>query len=201
MRHNRLTTPPSPDETILVTDSIFKNNGSFGGLEHAIYVTGISLTVSGSTFCGTTTGHDIKSGAQSTTVTNSQIYDGAAYADCPESTTSYGIDVPNGGKVVIDSNQIIQGPAGPNHTMVSYGEEGLTFADNSFIVSNTNFISSGVPAIGIREPTCLVPVQLSNDTFQGVATPVSPAGCSVNVPVPEPQSLWLLLTALGALAE
>ena len=54
----------NPGETILVTNSIFKNNGASDGKEHALYVgAGFNLTVSGSTFCGTTTGHDIKSRA------------------------------------------------------------------------------------------------------------------------------------------
>jgi hypothetical protein len=212
-----ILTDQNPFETIQVTNSIFENNGNDGGpgdpyhvkgREHALYVgADLSLTVSGSTFCGTIAGHDIKSRAQSTTVENSQIYDGAPdiALGCPAGSTSYGIDAPNGGKVVIDNNQIIQGAATENDAMVSYGEEGLTFADNSFLVSNTNFINSGVTATGIQElqngiPTCLVPVQLSNDTFTGVATPVSPAGCSVNAPIPEPPSLWLLLAALGGFA-
>ncbi len=83
--------------------------------------------------------------------------------------------------------------------MVRYGEEGLFYAVNSFTVSDTTFLSSGVNAIGIQEPTtCPVPVQLSNTSFAGVNTQVDPAGCST-VPatsVSEPQSFWLLLTAL-----
>ena len=194
----------NPNETVRVTDSIFENNGSFDGFEHALYVSGgISLTVSGSTFCGTTFGHDIKSRTQNTTILNSLIYDGApdAALGCAAGTTSFGIDLPNGGNAIIDSDQIIQGARTDNNTMVRYGEEGMIFLDNSFIVSNTNFISTDVhTSIGIRETTCVVPVQLSNDTFRGVDIPVSPVGCVVIAPVPEPQTIWLLLTALGGFA-
>src|SRR5205085_1417447 len=105
-----------------------------------------------------------------------RIYDGAAEpADgIRGGSSSYGIDTPNGGVVAISGNLIVQGPASPNYTMVAYGEEGLIYGSNSLSVSNNTFISTGLSqATGIYDAPS-IPVQLSNNTFQGVATPVYP---------------------------
>jgi hypothetical protein len=58
--------------------------------------------------------------------------------------------------------------------MVEYGAEGLIYGSNSLSVSNNTFISTGLSgAIGIYDAYG-TPVQLSNNIFQGVATPVYP---------------------------
>jgi hypothetical protein len=114
-----------------------------------------------------------------------------------------GVDVPNGGQVNINADHIFQGDNNQNGAMVSYGEEGLTYAVNSFTVSDTSFDNLGTRnSTGIQElkngtPTCLVPVQLSNATFQNVTTQVNPPSCAdPPTPVPEPPTLWLLLSAI-----
>jgi hypothetical protein len=211
-----LTAGSGNQETVQILNSQFINNGNPsdpGGQEHALYVgDALSLLVSGSLFCGTAIGHDIKSRAASTTVTGSQIFIGTnsgAPAGCDVGSTSFGIDITQGGQASISGTQLFQGDANQNGAMVSYGEDGLTFAVNSFVVSDTTFANLGTRnSVGIQElaggaPTCLVPVQLSNTTIQNVTTPVNPPGCSTSVTpptpsqVPEPQSLWLVLTALG----
>jgi hypothetical protein len=172
------------------------------GREHGLYVgDALSLSVIGSLFCGTPYGHDLKSRAQSTTVQNSQIYDGAAGpAPCNAATTSLGIDTPNGGQVTLDHDLIVQDGHSVNSVMVSYGEDGL-YLGSSFAVSDTNFSSSGLSdAVGIqvRPADCpVVKVQLSNDSFTGITTPVTP-GCSVTT-VSEPGSFMLLSCALTGL--
>ncbi len=206
-------------ETVQILNSQFTGNGnpSGGGQEHALYIgDALSLLVNNSLFCGTLLGHDIKSRAKSTTVENSQIYVGAADSavhGCNAGSTSLGIDAPNGGQVVLTGDQIFQGDDNQNGAMVSYGEEGLNLAFvNSFLVSDSSFDNQGIRnSTGIQElmngtAACLVPVLLANDSFQDVNKQVNPAGCSTvparsSVPtVPEPHSLWLLLTALGCCA-
>ena len=133
-----------------------------------------------------------------TTIADNQLYDGAANAaiGCPAGSTSYAIDLPNGGAGRIFGNQIIQGPNTENSAMVTYGEEGLVYTDNSLLVSDNSFTSSGLgSATGINDPSC-VTVLLRNNTVQGVARPVNPAGCAVYLPVPEPGSWLPLLSGL-----
>ncbi len=210
---------PNQDQLLMITvsNSLFANNGndhsdpSVFGREHAIYAFGQSLTVSGTTFCGTLAGHDIKSRTAVTTVTNSVFYDGVApdAADpnydsrCGVGSASYSIDAPNGGQVSTSGNQFFQGPATGNPAIISYGEEGVDFAQNSLSVDSSAFASTS-GGIGIQElPNCIVPVQLSSTTFTGV-TPVSPPGCSNDVvvtppqPVDEPATGWIFLMALAA---
>lgn len=210
---------PNPGENITISGSEFISDGfdagddtcPKGGCDHAIYANAMnSLTVTDSVFCGTLVGHDIKSRAAKTTITKNQIYDGAPdkAIGCPAGSTSYGIDLPNGGVGVISDNQIIQGAATQNRIMVSYGEEGLTYTDNSLLLSDNDLTSTGVPgAIGVNDPKC-IPVQLKNNVFKGITTDVNPPKCAdfegVNAgnaagttPVPEPGSLLVLLSALA----
>jgi hypothetical protein len=193
---------------ISISNSIFANNGR-SGKEHAIYAFGQSLSVIGSTFCGTILGHDIKSRTAVTLVTNSTLYDGAAaaMAICSTGSTSYALDLPNGGQVSVDGVQFIQGNTTDNSAIVSYGEEGLLYGSNSFKVENSTFAST-VNGTGIQElsitgaPTCLIKVQLPNTTFSDTLMPVNPADCSTTattdppVPVDEPATLWMLLATL-----
>ncbi|MBV9375382.1 MAG: NF038122 family metalloprotease, partial [Alphaproteobacteria bacterium] len=178
-------------ETISIANSTFANNGNpdQGYFQHALYVNFAgSLTVTGSLFGGQLIGHDIKSRAMVTTITDNRIYDGAADpADgIGAGSTSYGIDTPNGGVVTISGNLIVQGPATQNSIMVDYGTEGLVYDSNSLSVSNNTFISTGLSqAIGIYDAFA-TPVQLNNNTFEGVATPVYPASAIINSPEDTP---------------
>ncbi len=63
--------------------------------------------------------------------------------------------------------------------MVAYGEEGLKYTSNSITASSNTFESSGLAnAIGIYDPSS-TPVQLSSNTFTGIATPVYPSSAVV----------------------
>jgi hypothetical protein len=172
------------NETILVVNSKFINNGNPNEnyFQHGLYVNYAgSLTVSNSLFCGQLIGHDVKSRAAATIVESNQLYDGAGNAalGCNAGSTSFAIDTPNGGAVTISGNQIVQGATTQNQRMVDYGEEGLRYSNNNFLISNNSFTNSGVSnAIAIYDPNC-VTAQLSNNTFVGIATIVSPPNCAV----------------------
>jgi hypothetical protein len=170
-------------ETIAIINSKFKNNGNPNAnfFQHAVYVNYAgSLTVTNSLFCGQLIGHDIKSRALVTMIDNNQIYDGLAYpaAGCRAGSSSFAIDMPEGGVGTISGNQIFQGPASPNYKMIAYGEEGLSFNNNSLLVSNNAFVNTAPNSTAVYDPHCIT-VELSNNTFEGVATLVNPPGCAV----------------------
>jgi hypothetical protein len=173
------------NETIAVSNSKFINNGnpSHGYFQHGLYVNYAGRAiVRNNLFCGQLIGHDVKSRAAVTVVENNRIYDAAAdpALGCNAGSSSYAIDAPNGGVVTISGNRIIQGATTENERMVAYGEEGLRYAANKFLVSSNSFSSSGVPgAIAIYDPRC-IPVQLSDNTFSGIPTIVSPPNCAVD---------------------
>lgn len=205
-----LTSGSGNQETVQVIGSSFIDNGSGTGQTHALYVgDALSLLVSNSVFCGTLEGHDIKSRATSTTVTGSTVFDGATGAGCGSAgTTSIAIEAPNGGAVQIVDTEIVQGAATHNTTMVSYGFEGLPYADNSLVISDTSFTSSGVNAVGIQAAGTAAAgaCQLAaSTTFSGVNTEVSPASFCVAAPaspggpvvaVAEPGGVALLASSL-----
>jgi hypothetical protein len=172
------------NETITIINSQFVNNGNpdINYYQHGLYVNNAgSLIVSNSLFCGQLIGHDIKSRAAVTIVENNQLYDGAGNASlgCNAGSTSLAVDLPNGGAGTVSGNQIIQGAATQNNKMVDYGEEGLTYANNNFLVSDNSFVNSGASnATAVYDPHC-VTVQLSDNSFTGIATVVSPTGCAV----------------------
>ena len=95
--------------TVTINNSEFAYNGYGDGQSHNLYVGYISsLTINNSYFHDANVGHEIKSRALSTTITNSRIYDG------PTGTASYSIDLPDGGNALIQNNVIEQGPLSQN---------------------------------------------------------------------------------------
>jgi len=179
-----ILTGANSDQVITVINSSFVNNGNpdINYFQHGLYVGAVySLTVSNSLFCGQLIGHDIKSRAQVTMVENNQLYDGEGNSalGCAAGSTSFAVDVPNGGAATISGNQIVQGAATQNYKMVAYGEEGLTYSNNNLLVTGNSFTSIGTPnATAVYDPNC-VPAQLSNNTFSGITTIVNPPACAV----------------------
>ena len=124
--------------TITVKDSTFGKNGTCvgsGGCAHAIYAGHVgTLDVENSTFNNTQAGHDIKSRANNTIIIGNKITDG------PTGTSSYLIDVPNGGAVTITGNYLEKGPKSSNPTTaISMGEEGATNPAGAMLIANNTF--------------------------------------------------------------
>jgi hypothetical protein len=77
---------------------------------HAIYIANVDLVhVENSRFSNTRQAHSIKSGALRTEVIGCTITDG------PEGTSSYLIDLPNGGAIIVRDNTLEKGPKSENH--------------------------------------------------------------------------------------
>lgn len=107
---------------LIVRDSVFIGNGSCEqACAHGIYVGPLELLrVEKSRFHATREGHHVKSRAYTTEVLASYIEDG------PEGTSSYLIDIPNGGAVLLRGNQMSKGPRSSNRsTVISIGAEGV----------------------------------------------------------------------------
>src|SRR5271165_5489748 len=89
----------SPQATIRIIGSDFTDNGSCqngGGCAHGVYVNALALLrIERSKFFETREGHHIKSKARRTEIVGNTIADG------PEGTSSYLIDIPVGGNILI----------------------------------------------------------------------------------------------------
>jgi hypothetical protein len=177
--------------------------------QHGLYVNdAASVDISGSLFCGQLIGHNIKSRALVTTITDVQSYEGQKAADCERAgTASRGIDVPNGGVLTMTGVDMFQGPSSQNSAMFAYGEEGLKYPTNSVAMNDVSFTSTS-GGTGIQWFGGANPCTLTGVTFSGLTHDQSPSGCTVSdgggdggggTPVPEPGTLALLLGNLGAL--
>lgn len=147
---NQLGILSSPIEgsTIIVETSEFIGNGP----SHALYVTEIErLVVRDSIFRAHNIGHNIKSRALVTEVTNTVIEDG------DEGSSSYLVEAPNGGTVTVTGNTMHKGPNTDNAgTAISIGVEGDTLPSDGILVAENVFVNEG--------PTLTVFVRNLTDT-------------------------------------
>jgi Ca2+-binding RTX toxin-like protein len=121
---------------ITIRNSEFSHNGAGDGYSHNLYVGAInSLTIDNSYFHDAVVGHQIKSRALNTTITNSRIAEG------PEGTGSYSIDLPNGGRAVLSNNVIQQGANSGNPVIVAFGEEGGVHAGSSLKMTGNTILN------------------------------------------------------------
>jgi hypothetical protein len=137
---NGILSAPEPGKKIIVRDSAFIRNGSCeSGCAHGIYAGNIALLrVERTKFFETKQAHNIKSRALRTEVIGCDIADGA------EGTSSYSVEVPNGGAVVVRDNHIQKGPKAENHTAaVVIGSEGITQPTPEIIVEHNTFLVEG----------------------------------------------------------
>ncbi len=178
-----LATPlTSGTGNLLIDKSMFQGNGvatgAQSGFDHAIYATRVaSLTVTNSNFQGTLVGHDVKSRAAKTVVTGNTLDDGVT------GTTSYAIDVSNGGNATITGNSITQGTNTQNEAMIAYAAEGLVYSDNTLLVHG-NIFANSLPdvAIGLFNHAAGVVADVSCNVFNKLPHPaVGPARLRDNV--------------------
>ena len=144
---------PNPHAVLRVTDSLFRRDGTCanaGGCAHGIYAGAIlRLVVTQSRFLETHEGHSIKSRAFATVVRDCVIEDG------PRGTSSYQIDVPNGGDVRITGNRLEKGPLTQNPgTAIDIGEEGITHPTRHILVRGNVFRNdTGLRTVFVRNLT------------------------------------------------
>jgi hypothetical protein len=154
---------------ITVSDSAFLRNGTCegsGGCAHGIYVGKIALLrIERSRFAGTRQGHHIKSRALRTEVTGCDLADGT------DGTSSYAIDIPNGGAVLLRDNRIEKGPGSSNRTAaVSIGEEGAANPTSEISIAHDTFLADGGYGTTFVVNLTATPARLTGNTLQGPVT-------------------------------
>ncbi len=124
--------------TIRILDSQFSRNGSCEkACAHGIYVNRIDrLRVERSQFLETRIGHHIKSRALATELIGNDIRDGAA------GTSSYLVDIPNGGSLLMEGNVLEKGPMTDNPLgAIVIGAEGVTQPTGPLLLTRNTFTS------------------------------------------------------------
>jgi len=129
---NGILTSNDANSELHIADSTFLNNGAGDGYSHNLYAGTIAaLSVTASYFGPARKGHLLKGRAKATSVTYSRLTGESG-------SSSYEIDVSNGGVFKAIGNLIQQGSATENSVIVSYGAEGYRWpANHAHIAFNT----------------------------------------------------------------
>ena len=163
-----------PVSVVRVTGSLFLGNGDCeGACAHALYVGQriARLEVSQCIFRDTRIGHDIKSRAHMTVVHDTRIEDGDT------GTSSYLIELPDGGDAEIANNFLQKGVHSENREVaISIGVPGKNAVSNDLEIHGNRFISNlPDPVLFVRNET---PAQarLRNNTLVGRVVPLQGPG-------------------------
>lgn len=132
---------------IVVERSEFKSNGYGDGYSHNIYISRRtkSFTLKYSYMHHAKVGHNVKSRARENRILYNRIMDEET------GTSSYLLDIPNGGLSYVIGNLFHQGQSSSNHTLLSYGaaknrhkKTGLYIVNNTFVndYAGGNFVKA-----------------------------------------------------------
>ncbi len=153
------------DSVVRITDSAFIGNGScIAACAHGVYAGApiLLLDIEHCVFLDTKIAHHIKSRARNTIVRSSRIEDG------PTGTSSYLIDIPNGGNVLIQGNIMEKGVhTGNPAAAISIGVEGLTNPTGTLVVRDNVFHSDVGRKTSFVRNSSDATVQLSGNTVTG----------------------------------
>src|SRR3954469_6810135 len=137
------------------------HNGRGDGQPHNLYIgTVANLTIDHSYFHDAVEGHEVKSRALNTTITNSRIFD-------MNGTASYSIDLPWGGNAVIQNNIIQQGSSSHNPVIITAGEEGNSNPTATFLISGNTILNdlASSPSRAVRNSTAATAQIIDNKFF------------------------------------
>ncbi|MBR0670145.1 calcium-binding protein [Neoroseomonas soli] len=165
-----------PGATVTIKDSEFAFNGAGDGYSHNIYVGNVAkLIIDNSYFHDANVGHEIKSRASETIITNSRIYDNS-------STASYSIDLPNGGVGIITGNVIQQGANSDNPAIVHFGGESAPYAGSSLLISDNVVLNnmSGTSPKLLVNATGIAATISGNDVYGLTSGQISSGAANVS---------------------
>jgi len=172
---NGILTGAPANATLVVRDSQFLHNGACqNACAHGVYAGTIALLrVEHSRFFETQEAHAIKSRAARTEVLGCDIEGGT------KGTSSYLIEVPNGGSLVARDNRLEKGPQSHNHTAaIIIGAEGVTQPTREILVEGNRFSNDGsYPTLFVDNLTA-TEAQLRGNTISGRAKPLQGDGKS-----------------------
>nr|WP_294553491.1 hypothetical protein [uncultured Rhodopila sp.] len=164
-----------PDSVLRVTDSEFAGNGScVAACAHGVYAGAaiFLLDIERCIFRNTRTAHHIKSRARNTMIIDSRIEDG------PDGTSSYLIETPNGGNLLVQGNVLEKGPLSSNpRVAISIGVEGVTNPTDRLVIRDNVFRSDLPGRTAFVRNSSAAPVVLEDNAISGdVEVLQTPAG-------------------------
>jgi len=180
VRHSRfldnedgILTAAGPHWVILIRDSTFVGNGAcIKACAHGLYAGHVALLhIEHSRFIGTRVGHHVKSRASRTELVDNVIMDG------PDGTSSYLVDVPNGGDLLMKGNRLEKGPHSGNPGIaVSIGEEGVTQPTRRLLIQGNVFTNDGPQSTVFLRNMTTTPAVLVGNRWNGAVVPLDGPG-------------------------
>jgi hypothetical protein len=125
-----------PESEIVVERSEFAANGFGDGQSHNVYIVSAkSFTLRASYSHHARVGHNVKSRAATNYIFYNRIMDEVS------GSSSYGIDLCDGGLAFVIGNALQKGARAENGTLVAYGAEALGHAANQLYVVNNTMVN------------------------------------------------------------
>ena len=133
---NGILTGAHRESEVLIEHCEFAGNGFGDGYSHNLYIGGVRrFTLRYCWSHGARTGHLVKSRAMENFILCNRLDDG------PEGSSSYLVDLPDGGRSFLLGNLLRQGPRAENGTGVSYAAESTKNELPRLFVAHNTFIS------------------------------------------------------------
>lgn len=168
---NGILTDDDLQSEILIEYSEFARNGRGDGYTHNMYISRVGrFTLRYSYSHHARIGHNVKSRAQENHLLYNRIMDEQ------DGTSSYAIDLPNGGLTYVIGNLMQQGPQTENSGIVTYGAEGLSHTQNEFYLVNNTMVNDHNTGQFVSIATGTAKAKLINNLFVGPGTVLSGAG-------------------------
>jgi hypothetical protein len=159
-----------PNSVLRITDSAFIGNGAcIEACAHGVYAGEhiYLLDIERCVFLDTKIAHHIKSRALNTVVRDSRIEDG------PEGTSSYLIDVPDGGNALIQGNVMEKGARSDNPGVaISIGEGSANNPSSVLLIRDNVFHSDLSTRTAFVRDSTPIPVESVGNTLSGDVEPL-----------------------------
>ena len=156
----------NPASDIRIVRSRFSDNGFGDGYSHNIYVNHVrSLTMTHSWSSRSRVGHLVKSRAATTRLSYNRFSSDGG-------TSSYEVDLPNGGLGILVGNSVTQGPETETSSLVAFGEEGDVLPGSALYVVGNTLVddSTGGGTAVLLGGDVTGTVQVRNNVVVGFAT-------------------------------
>ncbi|MDO9498821.1 MAG: hypothetical protein Q7J52_01905 [Falsiroseomonas sp.] len=172
---NGILTHRDPTAKLLVEDSVFQGNGALRNgrdCAHGIYVgQWARVTIRRSEFRDTQACHHIKSRALRTEILQSFIEDG------PQGRSSYLIDIPSGGDLILRGSRLIKGPLTGNPVgAVVIGSERTLNPTRELLIEDNDFENRMTSVTAFVVNRGEVPAVLNGNRLSGPTRPFLGAG-------------------------
>lgn len=124
-------------DTVMVDQCEFSHCGTtHDGQSHNMYIGKVKLfTLTRSFSHDAYIGHLVKSRAETSVICGNRIFDGL------DGSSSYAIDLPNGGNAIVTDNMIQQGPLTDNPNNIMYAAEGALHSGRCAVIAGNSFLN------------------------------------------------------------